>query len=197
MQALDALEFGQYYHIFNRGINGCNLFEDENNYQYFLSLFEKYIEPIADTYCWVLMPNHFHFLVRIKDTKDLTGFENLTDLKPPHQYFSNLFNAYTKAFNKQNKRHGALFERPFKRKLVDKDEYFRQLVLYIHNNPVHHGFCNHPIEYGWSSYVGCISSKPTKIKRQTVIEWFDNKENFEYYHNQVLDIEPIEEWIGI
>lgn len=139
MQAFDALEPESYYHIYNRGINSCDLFTEEDNYNYFLNLYEKYVNPIAETFSWVLMPNHFHFLIRLKDINelDLTGFENLSGLKPPHQYFSNLFNAYTKAFNKRNNRHGALFERPFKRKLVEDESYFKQLVLYIHNNPVH------------------------------------------------------------
>jgi len=64
---LDGLELGNFYHIYNRGINGCNLFKKEENYTYFLSLYEKYIDEIADTYAWVLMSNHLHFLVYIKE----------------------------------------------------------------------------------------------------------------------------------
>ena len=173
MQAISTLEFGKYYHIYNRGINSCDLFTEEDNYSYFLSLYDKYINPIADTFAWVLMPNHFHLLIRIKEANeiDLTGFQNLSGLKLPHQYFSNLFNAYTKAINKRNNRHGSLFERPFKRKLIDDEDYLKQLALYIHNNPVHHGFCSHPIEYGWSSYLTYVSPKPTKLKRSETIEW--------------------------
>jgi REP element-mobilizing transposase RayT len=156
-------------------------------------LYEKYIDPIADTFAWVLMPNHFHLLIRLKDTDEI----DLTGLKPPHQYFSNLFNAYTKAFNKRNNRHGALFERPFKRKLIEDESYFKQLVLYIHNNPVHHGFCSHPIEYGWSSYLTCVSPKPTNLKRDETIEWFDNEANFKSVHNKAVEVMQIEEWLGI
>ncbi len=58
---------GQYYHIYNRVINSCILFKDETNYKYFLSLYNKYINPVAYTYAWVLMPNHFHFLIQIKE----------------------------------------------------------------------------------------------------------------------------------
>ena len=60
------LEYGNFYHIYNRGINGCNLFYDNENYEYFLHLYDKYILPVADTFAWVLMRNHFHLLVRIK-----------------------------------------------------------------------------------------------------------------------------------
>ena len=44
-----------------------NLFRQEENYHYFLNLWAKYIEPIADTYAYCLMPNHFHALIRIKE----------------------------------------------------------------------------------------------------------------------------------
>lgn len=53
MHSLVKLEFGQYYHIYNRGINSCNLFAEEANYQHFLHLYDKYINPIADTVAWV------------------------------------------------------------------------------------------------------------------------------------------------
>ena len=160
----EQLEYEKYYHIYNCGINGCNLFNEPGNYTYFLNLYNKYISPIADTYAWVLMPNHFHLLVKIKSEVDildslstssssnLTGFENLSGLKdetikPLHQYFSNLFNAYTKAFNIRYNRHGSLFERPFKRKSIDNKRYLKNVLLYIHNNPVHHGFTDSPTDY--------------------------------------------------
>ena len=61
------LEPGKYYHIYNRGNNRENVFIEERNYRYFLQLYLKYIEPIAWTFAYCLLRNHFHFLVRIKD----------------------------------------------------------------------------------------------------------------------------------
>ena len=154
----EQLEYEKYYHIYNCGINGCNLFNEAENYTYFLNLYNKYISPIADTYAWVLMPNHFHLLVKIKSEVDIldslstSSSSNLSGLKdetikPLHQYFSNLFNAYTKAFNIKYNRHGSLFERPFKRKSIDNKRYLKNVLLYIHNNPVHHGFTDSPTDY--------------------------------------------------
>jgi REP element-mobilizing transposase RayT len=198
MQQFELLEHGQFYHIYNHAVGGLDLFRDVNNYEYFLELYDKYISPVADTYAWVLMKNHFHLLVRIKNVEErlnLTGFENLSGLKPLHQHFSNLFNAYTKAYNKYHQTRGSLFERPFKRKLIDSDDYLRQVVLYIHNNPVHHGFCEHPLEYPWSSYITCTSIKPTKLKREAVIEWFNDRTNFNAVHEQQIEREEIERWL--
>jgi len=187
----ELLVQGNFYHLYNRGINSCNLFRQPENYEYFLELYDKHISPVAETYAWVLMPNHFHLLVRILDEVDhqnLQGFKNLEDLpKQPHQYFSNLFNAYTKAFNKYNHRTGSLFEHPFHRKIISNPAYFKRLVIYIHNNPVYHGFTEHAMDYPWSSYLTCISVSPTKLQRKQVIGWFDNEARFKYLHQQKLE----------
>ena len=196
MKTTEALKYGHFYHLYNRGINSCNLFNNSDNYEYFLKLYHKHTGEIAETFAWVLMSNHFHFLVKIKSLNQ-SGFENLTGLKPPHQYFSNLFNAYTKAFNKRFDRHGSLFERPFRRKEINSVKYLRHVILYIHHNPVHHGFCSHPSEYQWISYNTCLSLKPTKLQREEVIGWFDDEANFKYMHNQKLETEKIEEWLEI
>lgn len=193
------LEPGKFYHIYNRGINSCSIFREKDNYEHFLGLYDKYISPVADTFAWVLMGNHFHLLVRIH-TPNPEGFKNLQGLefgKRINQQFSNLFNAYTKAFNKRYDRTGSLFEHTFRRKLISGQLYLKQVILYIHNNPVHHGFCSHPIEYPWSSYLTCISVKPTKLHRQEVIGWFDNEANFKHGHHQTLEIEKIEGLLGI
>ena len=55
---MQALEFGRYYHIYNRGVNSCNLFEENSNFEHFLRLYEKYILPVADTFAYCLMSNH-------------------------------------------------------------------------------------------------------------------------------------------
>ena len=220
------LSHGKFFHIYNRGTNGCNLFLENDNYRYFLNLYDKYIHCIADTFAWVLMPNHFHFLVQIKDEKSIdfnprkliikeqalarveskslissSDFDPITDFSheryKPEQQFSNLFNAYAQAVNKKYHRTGSLFEHTFHRKEVEHSRYFRQLVLYIHNNPVHHGFCSHPVEYPWSSYITCVSEKQTKLKRDQVVRWFENTENFISVHNQKEEVSEIEEWLGL
>ncbi|HKK81941.1 MAG TPA: hypothetical protein VJ909_06825, partial [Prolixibacteraceae bacterium] len=72
-------------------------------------------------------------------------------------------------------------------------QYLKRLIIYIHQNPVHHGFCEHPVEYGWSSYLSCISMKPTKLMRNEVIGWFDNEANFKTKHNEKIDFEDLKE----
>ena len=105
MQTTQPLEYGKYYHIYNRGINSDILFKETGNYEHFLKLYDIHIEPMAETYAWCLMKNHFHFLIRIKEVEEIKLEKNIL----PSQSFSNLFNAYTKAFSKKYNRHGALF----------------------------------------------------------------------------------------
>ncbi len=69
MKTLLPLEHSKYYHIYNRGINSCTLFRKYENYEYFLKLYADYINPIAETFAWCLMQNHFHFIIRIKTSK--------------------------------------------------------------------------------------------------------------------------------
>jgi REP element-mobilizing transposase RayT len=134
MKHQPPIEFGKYYHIYNRGNNGENLFLTAPNYYYFLSLYDKYISSVAETYAWCLMPNHFHLLVRIKDEVDIDFLKSEKEPKTapkkakPENQFGHLFNAYAKAFNKQNNRHGSLFEHPFRRIEVTNEAYLKRLV---------------------------------------------------------------------
>lgn len=190
---IEPLKHGSCYHIYNRGINSGILYKEKSNYEHFLNLYDQHITPIAETFAWCLMRNHFHFLVKIKEVEEITTNKKIL----PSQSFSNLFNAYTKAFNKRYNRHGALFERPFRRKQINYDNYFQNVIAYIHNNPVHHRICEHPLEYPWSSYQACVSDKPTKLQREKVIEQFSGVENFKSIHNEKMDCFSIETFLNL
>jgi len=113
-------------------------------------------------------------MIRIKELE--------TCIKTPEQCFSNLFNAYTKAFNIKYNRTGKLFQERFKRKMVDSDSYFSELIFYIHSNPQKHKFLKDFRSYTYSSFPIILSDKPTKLKREEVLKWFGGKEFFEGYH---------------
>ena len=178
------LQWGQTYHIYNRGINRENLFVEERNYRYFLQLYGQHVAPIADTYAYCLLRNHFHLLVRIKD---LTDLEDPAAAKPPSQHFSNLFNAYAKAFNRAHDRSGSLFQRPFGRIEVTSDAYFAWLVVYIHHNPEKHGFVDDFRDWPYSSYHAHLSDKPTQLQREEVLGWFDGPKGYTMAHGQEAD----------
>src|SRR5690606_6756144 len=96
-----------------------------------------------------------------------------------HQ-FSHLFNGYTQAFNKQHNRKGSLFMHTFKRKLITDEKYLRNLIHYIHNNPVNARLTQLPEEWKYTSYKSLVSLTKTNLLRNEVIGYFENKENFKY-----------------
>ena len=211
MQQIEPLVYGKYFHIFNRGTNSCNLFVESANYKHFLELYDKYLPQVADTYAWVLMKNHFHVLVRIKDEAEIGLIPDPPTLSAvgdpkrvfapkryiPSNQFSHLFNSYCQYFNKWTHRTGSLFEHPFHRKRVDELVYFKRLVRYIYNNPVHHNFTEFAMDYPWSSYLTFLSLKPTQVKRDAVMGWFDNQANFISAHGEEDDIVDLENWLGL
>jgi len=185
---IDNIEEGYFYHIYNRGNNGGDIFFDKENYEYFLKLLVKYIIPIADIYCYCLLKNHFHLLVRIKEIDDVRSDElsYRTTKKPlsvnASKQFAHMFNAYAQAINKRYSRTGSLFEKPFERKRITNEDYLRQVILYIHHNPIHHSFSISIENYKWSSYKSILSTSASKIKREEIIQLFDSPENFIYCH---------------
>jgi len=199
------LEHDHYYHIYNRGNNYENIFLEEKDYRHFLKLLEIYIIPVADIYAWCLMKNHFHLLIRIKEEKEI-GYLNTANAKSedleikwktylldasirgfnrkpdPKQQFKHIFNAYASWFNIVHKRRGSLFEFDYKRKQVNNRKQLINLILYIHLNPVNHGFVDDIIEYPWTSYHSFFSEESALIKREEVLTYFDGVENFKYAH---------------
>jgi REP element-mobilizing transposase RayT len=164
MHVVQPLVPGHYYHIYNRGNNRENLFREVRNYRYFLELYAHHVYPVADTFAYCLMSNHFHFLVKIK-TEDETVktsqvSENCEVSFKPSQHFSNLFNAYTKAINKAYGRTGSLFQERFGRIEVTSERYYTSLIFYIHANPQKHGFADDFRTWPWSSYNALVTDGP-------------------------------------
>lgn len=176
---IESLHPGCFYHIYNRGNNRDKLFLENRNYYYFLDCYIKYIRPIAGTFAYCLLPNHFHFLIRIRETwQDLETCQALNISKQ----FSNFFNAYAKAINKQYQRTGSLFQKPFRRKCIKSQEQLTQTLLYIHFNPVNHGFVKDPIEWPYSSFIDFYADRKSFILKTEVLSWFQNKTTFIKVH---------------
>ena len=190
-----ALDYDKYYHIYNRGNNRENIFFEKRNYRHFLRLYVKHVEPIADTYAYCLLRNHFHLLVRIKTEEEqqtLRVSETLRVSPPfkpkkPSQQFGNLFNAYAKAINRAYDRTGSLFTNPFGRVEVTSDAHFVRVVTYIHQNPQKHGFVDDFRTWTYSSYRALISTEPTRLRRDDVLAWFGGRKGFEIAHLEEID----------
>jgi hypothetical protein len=102
--------------------------------------FEEYSKDVLDVFTYCLLSNHFHSLIYTK--KDVIVPRNDGDgdgdIKlVASKQLGHLFNSYAQTFNHDYDRKGALFERPFKRKLVELNHYLRTVVMYTHTNPCH------------------------------------------------------------
>lgn len=185
----------QIYHIFNRAIGDEKLFKEERNYGFFLQKYKQHILPVADTFSFCLLPNHFHFLIRIKDEGKISNhylnskkkelrFELLSDFIM--ERFGNLFNSYAKSYNKEYKKKGKLFLDTMKRVEIQNEAQFGSEIFYVHKNPVHHNYCEKIEDWKWSSYHSLLSESDTLLLRRDVIEWFGSRERFIDFHRQLI-----------
>jgi REP element-mobilizing transposase RayT len=140
---------GRYYHVYNRGVDRQPIFASEENYRFLLRRAKRYLKAYdlaVIAYC--LMPNHYHLLLRPEEDDALSRF------------IQRLFNSYTQAFNKQERRSGTLFEGRAKSILVDDERYVLHLCRYIHLNPVKAQLVKHPGEWLYSNYLEWVGERP-------------------------------------
>src|SRR5262245_58207946 len=118
MTGPSPLLYNTYYHIYNRGVNGENLFKEERNYDLFLRLYEKHLSPVTDLFAYCLLRNRFHLSVRVKTEEEILETRKTLNKRKTlgshyvSNQFSNFFNAYAKTINKAYGRTGSLFEHP-------------------------------------------------------------------------------------
>lgn len=183
---------GRYYHVFNRGNNGDNIFYQGRNYEYFLRRYLAFLSSVADTYCYCLLPNHFHLLIRVKEEfpipksfkpKVEEGNNTERESRWVSELFRRFFLSYAQAIIKQEDRElGSVFVKRFKRLEVDSDAYLTNLILYIHANAQLHGLCSDFRDYFHSSYSHFFTSLRTPIMRKEVLDLFGSLEAFEKAH---------------
>jgi len=198
------LEANKTYHIFNHANGFESLFISEENKRFFMERYAAHIAPIADTYAYCLMNNHFHLLLKIKGeeevvnhmTSKVQNFESHAGVENKIEYFvsrqfANFFSSYTQAFNKMYGRMGSLFMKNFKREEITTEEHFRALVAYIHRNSVHHRFCNQYSDWKFSSYNSFVSSTNDNdnisLDTEFVFQAFGSMEAFGAVHAEKLE----------
>jgi len=196
------------YHVYTHANGFENLFNSDENYRFFLKKYTRHIYPVAETYAYCLMPNHLHFMIRIRSEKEVLEFIRLKKLKESvlenecvnkeetlqgfqtmeefsnaiSSQFSHLLNGYTQAFNKMYNRKGSLFIPNFKRKKANNENYMTNLICYIHNNPIHHGFVKNLTDWTFSSFHAYLSDKQTNLNKKYMNDWFGKEEQFIKFH---------------
>lgn len=181
---------GQYYHIFNRGINKQPIFLGLKEYQRAFNLldfysfattklrFSKFLQlakderisiyenmrkerdKIVEIVSFCLMPNHFHFLLQQKKDNGISKFMALFQ------------NSYTRYFNTKYKKIGPILQGQCKAVRVEDDEQFIHLTRYIHLNP----YTSYVVKekedleiYPWSSFPEYIERSETNICDKAIV----------------------------
>lgn len=191
------------FHVYNRTNNKELLFANDENRTFFLRKYRQYLSPFVETFCWCLMSNHFHILLRVKKESEILAILksrprfvlSSTDCKfiqgeivlsqVIERIFTRFFQSYTLAFNKMHNRKGNLFYKSFKRLLVSGNDHLLNAILYIHANPVHHGVVKSLAQYKWSSFHEILSGDPTWLNRNDVLDWFGGRAAFIKAHTGV------------
>ena len=180
------MEENQIYHIYNRGNNSGKIFFEERNYSFFLQRFRYYMEKCVTVYSYCLMPNHFHFLIKVNQIDD-----NIKVIKFPKSRLSlvekslkDFFISYSKSINKAYNRTGSLFQTKFKRKPILDDSYLMNIVAYLHLNPVRAGIVKSAENWNYSSFKSYLYDTDDIVisNKNEVIEWFRGKKNFMEFH---------------
>ena len=118
---------GALHHVIVRGIERGKIFRSDYDRKNFLNRLGKLIpETQTDCFAWALIPNHVHLLLR-------------TGLVPISLLMRRLLTGYAVWFNKKYRRHGQLFQNRYKSILCQEDPYLKELVRYIHLNPLRAG----------------------------------------------------------
>jgi putative transposase len=119
---IDAL--GALHHIIIRGIERKAIFKDSTDRSNFFGRLGRIIsETKTGCYAWALMKNHVHLLLK-------------TGLTPIAFVMQRLLTGYAVSFNRRHRRHGQLFQNRYKSFLCEEDVYLKELVRYIHLNPL-------------------------------------------------------------
>ncbi len=118
---------GAVHHIIARGIERGRIFRDDKDRENFIErLGELVTETRTQCFAWALIPNHFHLLLKTGDV-------------PVSSVMRRLLTGYAISHNRRHRRSGHLFQNRYKSILCQQDAYLKELVRYIHLNPLRAG----------------------------------------------------------
>lgn len=201
---------GEYYHIYNRGVDKRNIFSNKEDMLRFLQSMDQFnnVEPIGSIYensflkkdnndsglgsstpklklvefaCYCVNPNHYHFI--LKQLVD-DGIKN---------FMHRIGTGYTNYFNNKEKRNGALFQGRFKSIHINSNEYLLHLSAYVNlNDKVHKLGSSTPkleSQSSWKEYTWPESSTSNdfiKCDKDIILKQFRTVKNYKDFAESSL-----------
>lgn len=189
----EEFAIGEYYHIYNRGVDKREIFSDGQDYFWFLSglsafndekltgslsakiknrsLASEKKELLVEIIAYCLNPNHYHLILREEKEKGITEFMH------------RLGTSYTKFFNQKYNHSGSLFQGTFKAIHIDSNKYLNYLSCYINHNHFIHGYSKDKNEiYPYSSLPDYLQKrKQAFINSQIIMQELKNPNDYLKY----------------
>ena len=159
---------GTLHHVIIRGIEKRSIIDNQEDGEDFVSRMGQIaLDTGTVIYAWSLMTNHAHILLR-------SGTFGLS------KYMRRLLTGYAIAYHRRHFRHGHLFQNRYKSIVCEEDFYFRDLVRYIHLNPLRAKVVEDMFElekYPWCGYGVLMGRFKNEWQdRDYVLAWFGKKE---------------------
>jgi putative transposase len=159
---------GTLHHVMVRGIERRTIVDEDEDREDFLSRVGTLAgETGTAIYAWALMGNHAHILLR-------SGAGGLPT------FMRRLLSGYAASYNRRHRRHGHLFQNRYKSIVCEEDPYFKELVRYIHLNPVRAKLVDSlgKLErYPWCGHGVVLGRRRWDWQdRDYVLSWFGRKE---------------------
>jgi len=197
-------EPGAVYHIYNR--SNEIVFYNRENYLFFLKKIKEQIVPFCNILAWVLMPNHFHFLMVATDVGCLSENEkHRPSLQILPKHIGTLLSSYTQAFNKQENRRGKLFSHNTSAKCLNDIEFYNTFIdnrrktnnsfspdyatvcfHYIHQNPVMAGLVGKMENWEFSSFKDYTGMRNgTLVTRELAFQLVNVDQDDFYLQSQI------------
>jgi len=134
------LQHSLLYHVYNRGCNRQNIFKDPKDFEHFKEHLRDYRQRFeASIYHWVIMSNHYHLVVELKNPEVIS------------KLMAGLHRSYSHYHHRVYATSGFLWQGRFKMQPIQKELYLIACGRYVERNPVRAGVVNQAWEYEYSS----------------------------------------------
>ena len=152
---------GAIYHVYCRVARGEFVFDDD-----FESIeFTEALRTVRDLdgwtiFAWCLMGNHYHLVLR---TNEIELWRSMARLQ----------GSFSRSYNRRHRFLGRLWQSRYRARVIDSEEYFRQVIAYVHLNPVSAGIVSDPADYVFSGHREVIGAcQPHVIDRRATLRSF-------------------------
>ena len=198
-----SFEVGEYYHVYNRGVDKRSIVDDDYDSNRFVQALEEFndIELIGSIYensfrksqlgslapkskklvniiCYCLNPNHFHLLLKQVATNGISRFMH------------KLGSGYTNYFNEKYGRSGGLFQGTFKAKHIGTNDYLQYLSAYVNLNNLGHqisGKASRLVRSSWREYIDG-ENKKSICDRKIILNQFKSIGEYQNYCTDTLPL---------